>query len=217
MAKLPTARKLVTAIKKGDINAVSAMISDGVDMSSRVDNLPPLFWTVYENQPEIARLLLNAGCDVDIPQDDGTTPLCSCSAIRNDVLSEKEAIILAELLIESGANVMACGKSHHCAPLAMAKYRGKKKLAKLLSDHGARAFNITIVMRDESGKPLAGEFYYGPPKGNWVIKKVNRTGELKLEHVFPGQFLIGYDGNNQLVTINEDETSSPSEIRWRVE
>ena len=53
----------------------------------------------------------------------------------------------------------------------MAKLRGKKKLAKLLSYHGARAFNVTITMRDESGKALAGEFYYGVPDGEYNVEE----------------------------------------------
>lgn len=218
MGKSNAARRLVAAIKKGDREGVSAALKAGADLSELVGDIPPLGWAVYENQPEIARLLLQAGSDVDVPQHDGTTPLQTCSSMRIDHLPDEDAVAMAKTLIEHGANVMACGdKNHECAPLAMAILRGKKKLAALLRSHGARSFNVTIAVRNEKGKPLAGEFYYGIPGGQYPIVEVNRSGKLKLENVFPGRFLVGFEGDEQVVTINEDESATPNELIWGAE
>ena len=150
MGKSNANRKLVAAVRKGDINGVSTALEGGVDLTVLVDDIPPLGRAVYENQPEIARPLLEAGSDVDVPQYDGTTPLQTCSSIRNEHLPDKDAVVMETLLIEHGANVMACGdKNHDCAPLAMAIMRGKKKLAALLKSHGARSFNVSITARNE--------------------------------------------------------------------
>ena len=214
MAKSKSARQLVAAIKAGDVETASSVIDDGADMGALVNDIPAIGWAVYENQPEILRLLLSAGCNADTPQDDGTTPLQSCSSIRSDQLPEKDAIVLAQLLLEHGADVMAHGNNHDYAPLAMAKLRGKKKLAKVLVSHGARAFNVVISMKDDNGKPLTGEFYYGVPDGEHNIEDVPRSGKLKMENVFPGLFIVGYEGDECVVTINEDETVTPAEIQW---
>ena len=218
MGKSNASRKLVAAIKKHDIDRVSTALEVDLDLTGLVDGIPPLGWAVYENRPEIARLLLEAGSDVDVPQEDGTTPLQTCSSIRNEHLPDKDAVVMATLLIEHGANVMACGdKNHDCAPLPMAVMRGKKRLAALLKLHGARSFNVTMTVKNEHGTPLAGEYYYGIPSGQYAIVDVNRSGKLKMENVFPGRFLVGYEGDEQFVIINDDKSITPEELIWATE
>ncbi len=217
MAKSSPVRKLVAAIKKGDVGTVTTALDAGVDLSALSEDIPPLGWAVYENQPEIVRLLLDAGSDVDVPQEDGTTPLQCCSSIRSEHLSDDDAVVIATMLIERGADVMACAGNHECAPLPMAVSRGKKKLAKLLIAGGAKAFSVTVTMKDEHGQPLPGEYYFGIPGGEFPVAEVKRSGRLKLENVFPGEFLIGRDGDEQLVTINDDGSVTPDVLMWATE
>lgn len=217
MGKSNTNRKLVTAIKKGNVDAVSTAVAECVDLTALVEGIPPLGWAIYENRPEIVRLLLEAGSDVDVPQKDGTTPLQSCSSIRSEHLSDEDAVVIAKMLIEHGADVMACAGNHDCAPLPMAVSRGKKELAKLLKANGAVAIKVSITMKDQNGKPLAGEYYYGLPGGEYPIVEVKRSGKLKLENVFPGEFLIGYEGDEQIVTIKQDGSVVPDELVWATE
>lgn len=218
MGKSTSPRKLVSAIKKGDVGAVAALLEADVDFTSLVEGIPPLGWSIVENQPEIARLLLQAGSDADVPQNDGTTPLQSCSSIREQHLPDQDAVVLARLLIEHGANVMACGdKNHECAPLTMAISRGKKKLAALLKEHGARSFRVTIMVKREDGEPLAGEYYFGIPGGEYPVVESDHSGKLVLENVFPGRFLVGYEGEDQFVMIHNDESVIPGELFWATE
>lgn len=199
------------------MDAVATAIVGDVDLTALVGGIPPLGWAIYENQPETVRLLLEAGSDADVPQNDGTTPLQSCSSIRSEHLSDEDAAVIAKMLIERGANVMACARNHDCAPLPMAISRGKKKLAKLLKANGAVAFHVALAMKDQNGKPLSGEYYYGIPSGEYPIAEVKRSGILKLENVFPGEFLIGYEGEEQIVTIKEDGSAEPDELVWTLE
>ncbi len=78
-------------------------------------------------------------------------------------------------------------------------------------ERGARAFNVTVTMKNQHGKPLVGECHYGIPGGDYPVA-MGRSGELKLENVLPGQFLIGYEGEEQLVTIHDDESMKPDEL-----
>ena len=215
MGKAITARKLVTLIKKGDVEGVAKSLEAGGEMQSLVDGISPLGWAVTENQPEIVLLLLESGADVESPQKNGSTPLQTCSVVRSEHLPDADAVVMADLLIKHGANVMACGDKYHaCAPLAMAKMRGKKQLAALLTQHGAVAFDVVITMKNSQHKPLAGEFYYGIPNGEYPVAEADPAGKLKLENVFPGQFIVGYEGDEQLVTIDEKGSATPAELIW---
>lgn len=217
MVKANSTRKLINAIKKGDAETVSEILEEAVDFTAQVEGIPPLGWAVHANQPEIARLLLEAGAAVNGPNSASLTPLQSCAAIRANLLSDEDSVTMAKLLIEYGADVMECtNKNHDCAPLPMAKSRGKKKLAALLKKHGAVAFHVTVAVQDERGKPLDGEFHFGIPGGDYPIVEVNRSGKLKLENVFPGKFVVGYDGGDeQEITIHDDGSTSPTVLRWK--
>jgi hypothetical protein len=215
MAKQSPLRNLIAAIKKGDTEAASSAIAEGVDLSKMVDGMPPLGWAVSESRPEIVRLILEAGGDPDAKDDSGSTPLQACAAIRRDQLSDEDSAALSELLIAHGADVTACDDfGHDHAPLAMARMRGKRRLAKLLEEHGARVFDVEVTMKDGQGKPLSGEFYFGIPGKEYVIAEVKRSGKLTLKNVFPGEFLIGYEGDEQVVTVTDDGAVVPDELAW---
>lgn len=218
MSKPITPRRLVTLIKKGDMQTVSQSIGAVADLHALVEGSSLLGWAVRENQPKILRLLMEAGVNVESPDGDGSTPLQICSATRAEHLSDEDAVAIASILIEQGADVMACGDNNHdCAPLAMAKMRGKMKLAALLEEHGAVAFDVVVTMKSEDGNPIVGEFYYGIPQGQYLIKETDQSGKLNLTNVFPGLFVIGFEDEEQRLTIHEDGSASPNEMIWETQ
>lgn len=212
----PSPKRLVTAIKKKDVESVLRLIADGLDCTKLVEQIPPIGWAICYNEPEILKLMLEAGCDVDVLDKSCSTPLQYCSAIRTEHLSDESSVRLAEILVVFGADVMACkNQSHLGAPLAMAKMRGKKKLAAFLKSKGALAFDIELIMCGKDPKPISGEFYYGVDDCNTIIEDVGSLGKLVLESVFPGKITIGHEEEKQFI-LKEDGSVNQKEIVWSV-
>ena len=87
------------AARIGDLLAMKRYIAAGTDVNAPDDylNLSPLAWSASHGQTEAARLLIENGADVDIKDDNGSTPLHSAATFgRTDV---------AKLLVESGASL----------------------------------------------------------------------------------------------------------------
>ncbi len=87
------------AARTGDLRAMKRHIAEGADVNAPDEdlNIFPLAWSVLHGQTEAARLLIENGADVNIKDDDGSTPLHGAVVFgRADV---------AKLLVENGANL----------------------------------------------------------------------------------------------------------------
>ena len=89
------------AARIGDLSAMKRYIAEGEDVNAPDDylNVSPLVWSAVYGQTEAARLLLENGADVNIKDDNGSTPLHGAVTFgRTEV---------AKLLVENGADLRA--------------------------------------------------------------------------------------------------------------
>ena len=89
------------AARTGDLPALKRYIAEGEDVNAPDDylNIAPLAWSASHGQTEAARLLIENGADVNIEDDNGSTPLHGAA-----VFGRAE---VAKLLVENGANLQA--------------------------------------------------------------------------------------------------------------
>jgi ankyrin repeat protein len=121
--------RLIEAIKKGDLDAVRALVSQGIDVNGRAgDGATALHWAVYNENQEAIELLLRAHATVNAANELGVTPLWVAS-------SNGSSAIVARL-VQAGANpdlAPATGGT----PLMVVSRRGDVASAKLLLSYGA--------------------------------------------------------------------------------
>ena len=89
------------AARTGDLRAMERYIAEGADVNAPDEslNISPLAWSASHGQTEATRLLIENGADVNIKDDNGSTPLHSAAVFgRTDV---------AKLLVENGADLQA--------------------------------------------------------------------------------------------------------------
>src|SRR3954452_13773739 len=72
----PRDARLVEAVRKDDLAAARALVSQGVDVDDRAgDGATALQWAVYNENQELVDLLLRHGGSVNAANDLGVTPL----------------------------------------------------------------------------------------------------------------------------------------------
>ena len=87
------------AARTGDLAAMKRYIIEGADVNEPDEslNISPLAWSASHGQTEATRLLIENGADVNLKDDNGSTPLHGAVVFgRADV---------AKLLVENGANL----------------------------------------------------------------------------------------------------------------
>ena len=128
------------------------LVEHGADVDAQdKQNRTPLHFASYHGRPEISRLLLDYGANPQAENIQGRSPLhevskgkcrksCSgqlCYHPRSQ-FHPKQALIVALLLLERGADVNALDKDH-ATPSHLASSLGVLEVARLLLDHGATA------------------------------------------------------------------------------
>ena len=116
---------------KPNINLISDLISLGADLDIEFldGGFTPLYFCAVNNYPEIAKMLIDAGANVDWRGDRGRTALHVC-AIRNN----KE---IAKMLIDAGADLNVQDKEGYTALHLCAFISFKGEIARMLIDAGA--------------------------------------------------------------------------------
>ena len=120
---------LFDAIQKNDSAAVKRLLESGTNPNVRdADDTPALMAAVLESSPDVVKLLLSRGADVNAASKAGLTAL---------MWSMPDAA-KAKLLIDAGANVNARSTTQQrTALLIAASYPSSTAALQLLLDHGA--------------------------------------------------------------------------------
>ena len=117
--------------KTPHIEKIGVMLESGlVDVNTKHKwGRNPLHLASRWNRVEIAKILIEAGANLEAKEDNGDTPL--------HWASDSGSIGTVELLIEKGANVDAKSDSWGFTPLHYASANDRVEVAKLLIDAGA--------------------------------------------------------------------------------
>ncbi len=120
---------LVDAVRRGDADAVRALLDSGADVdSSTPDGTTALLWAVNTDQPELVGLLLEAGADVQITNRYGVGAA--------SLAAENGSAAILELLLEAGVYVDQALPGGETLLMTAARTGEPETLRALLS-HGA--------------------------------------------------------------------------------
>ena len=122
---------IVQAIRNGDIQQIQQFLDQEVGDVSAIkdcDGMNLLHHAVWQEQLEIARLLLDRGIDVNATDAGGTTPLHQAVGMR--------VRILIPLLLDRKADP-AIPNTWNDSPIETALYQGDTKVTELLAKAGA--------------------------------------------------------------------------------
>ena len=122
---------LVSAVRDGDVEAVRSLLRQGADANAAEgDGLSTLHWAARSGEPEIAKILLDAGATVDVRTRNGAyTPLHEASKAGN--------ALVARVLLEAGANPAARTTTGDATPLHFAAISGSAAAVEVLLEAGA--------------------------------------------------------------------------------
>ena len=136
---------LITASRNGNMDLVRYLLEElHADINHR-DRFgwSPLYCAVLDNHPDLVRYYLKHGADVNIRDRDKKTTLMLC--FESIFLAAEEALTLAEILIQGGADLEAQDKNGSTA-LFYAIEKGNDKAIEFLLNSGA-----SMEIRDKKG------------------------------------------------------------------
>ncbi|KAG2805576.1 hypothetical protein PC111_g17143 [Phytophthora cactorum] len=154
------------ASKDGNTNIASILLEHGarVDAQNKKNKRPALHFAAANDRQDIAEMLINYGASIDLPDEEGNTPL-TCAALDGNYT-------VAKMLVEQGASVdLANDRGHHV------------DVAKLLIDAGA-----LIDCTDGEGNTLVHVAAY---LGDTILLELLRS--IEQGWVDPLAFACAYD------------------------
>jgi ankyrin repeat protein len=120
---------LADAAEKMDRSRVRALLAQGIDVNApQIDGMTALHWAAYQDDVEIAELLMRAGANVKAVSRYGVTPLSLACTNGSDVMVER--------LLKAGADPNAPLPGGE-TPLMTAARTGSIHPVKVLLAHGA--------------------------------------------------------------------------------
>lgn len=120
---------LVQAAQQGDLNAVRSLVQKADVNAAQGDGMTALHWAVYQEDLEMARVLIQAGANVNAANRlKALTPVLIAAQAGNAAM--------LDLLLKSGAEVNLANDLG-TTPLMLAAAAGKPAAAKTLLDQGA--------------------------------------------------------------------------------
>ena len=121
--------RLRDAVRSGDIDAIQALLAQGVDVNAlEPDGASPLHWAADAGDVRTAALLIKSGANVSAGNDYGVTPL--------SLAATNGSPAMIEALIAAGANPDALLPTGETV-LMTASYTGNPAAVKVLLAHGA--------------------------------------------------------------------------------
>ena len=123
---------LADAAMEGDIDGVRALLASYADADvAQGDGMTALHWAAFHDDPEMARLLVDANADVEAPTRlNGLTPLM--------LAAENGSAPMIETLLAAGADANQ-PSGNGTTPLMTAALAGRVDAVEALLDHGAFA------------------------------------------------------------------------------
>lgn len=124
------------AAREGDLNEISQLLSQGVDVNSRDESRETaLIEAALSGQTRIAAVLIEASADIEARNDRGFTALHAAAY--------SGSVEIAALLLDHGAEVDALSK-HKITPLHVAAEENQAAVAELLIARGAEVEAIQV-------------------------------------------------------------------------
>ncbi len=139
-------RALFNAVLEDDIPKLKSLIDAKVELNVRsVDDITPLTAATILNQPEVVRILLDAGADVNAKDITGWTALIHSASANSN-------IEIARALIKARSDINARG-IHGNTALIMAALKGNIAFVKALVEAGAD-LNVSADIEGENSTAL---------------------------------------------------------------
>jgi cytohesin len=159
--KAKDASLFLKAMKKGDIEGIKKLISQGADVNAK-DNrgMTPLHKAAYYGRRQMAKVLIAKGANVNETDTAGQTPL--------HIAANFGALFVPELLLANGANISARDKAGNTPMHAASVWHVGKDLLELLIAKGA-----DVNARNKAGQT--------PLHRVSMIRRRDRRPEVKAE------------------------------------
>jgi ankyrin repeat protein len=132
---LDTGKEMIKAAKQGNLPEVNSLLKKDKDLihAKDKDGSTPLHCAAWKGHFDVARILLEAGAEVDAHNENshwGSTPLHAAAH------ANQKAVV--ELLIQHGADINAKSPLNKMTPLDHAGVHKATAVAELLRNHGAK-------------------------------------------------------------------------------
>ncbi len=197
---LPLDVPLVDAVRRGDTEAVRALLDSGADVDAKTpDGATALLWAVHTDQPALVGLLLEAGADVAISNRYGVGPALLAAENGNAAILERllqagadanHAPAGGETLLITAARTGEPGTvrtllAHGADPNLGETTRGQTPLMWAAANNNAAAIQLLAeqgadinAKTDNPSRSSDRTFAYAPPTGFSALMFAVRAGHM---------------------------------------